>query len=122
MLHDFALSEPLMFLAITLAIHAATRQRALRFALLVGVGVALKEVALFVVPLFYTLNAEKFFDARLAERTMALALPALAILFAIRTSLPAPASYFEMLKASACPGSLNLPSRRSTCGRWVHLA
>ena len=63
----------------------------------------LKESALFVVPLYYTLNAKKFFDARLAERTMALALPALAVLFAIRTSLPAPAPYFEMLKAAGLP-------------------
>jgi hypothetical protein len=102
-LHDFALSDPLLFLAITLAIHAAARQKALRFALLVAVGVALKESALFVVPLYYTLNAEKFFDARLAGRTMALALPAVAVLVAIRTSLPAEVSYFELLKVFGLP-------------------
>jgi hypothetical protein len=80
--------DPLAFLVITLAIYCIASRKDWQYALLLAVGVAVKESVLFVVPLYYTLNAEKPLDHRLALRTLLLALPSALVFIALRSFIP----------------------------------
>jgi len=70
------------------AIVCALDRRARLFALLLALGVTVKESVLFVAPLYYSLQARRWGDARLLARTILVALPALAVLFALRALIP----------------------------------
>jgi hypothetical protein len=88
-LFDFWLPDSLVAPLLTAAILAiVTRRDALYVALLVA-GVTVKESMLFVVPLYYSLNARAWLDRRLLARATVLALPAVATLVAIRMLIPA---------------------------------
>lgn len=95
----FVQLETPTFLAIVLAIYCARTRRDALFMVIVALGVATKESALFALPLYYTLNATRLIDVKLAARTVLLALPALLVLFAIRWSIPPtnPNYYWEAL-------------------------
>lgn len=61
----------------------------LAFVMALCLAIAFKESALFVVPLFYTLRAEKLIDLRRLLQTLAAAAPALLVFVLIRWSIPA---------------------------------
>lgn len=88
-LQDFWLPDGLVFLAVTGALLCILQKRAVAFAIILVLGVTVKEAVIFVVPLYYTLQAKRPFDARLAIRTAAVALPAVAVLVALRLAIPA---------------------------------
>ena len=88
-LQDFWLPDGLVFLAVTGALLCILRKRAVAFAVVVLLGVLVKEAVIFVVPLYYTLQAKRVIDARLAVRTVLVALPAVAALLVLRLAIPA---------------------------------
>src|SRR5207244_9415264 len=59
------------------------------FAACLALGVLAKESVIFVAPLFYTLQATRRWDPRLALRTVAVAAPAVAALVAVHLGVPA---------------------------------
>lgn len=87
-LQDFWLPDGLVFLAVTGALLCILQKRVAAFAVVVLLGVLVKEAVVFVVPLYYTLQAKRVVDARLAIRTVAVALPAVAALLALRLAIP----------------------------------
>jgi len=80
--------EPLAFLLATLAIYCIADGKQWRYAALLALGVTVNESVLFVIPLYYSLNAKKPVDPRLALRAVLLALPALAVFAALRSLIP----------------------------------
>ncbi|HEX8804460.1 MAG TPA: hypothetical protein VF743_09710, partial [Acidimicrobiales bacterium] len=88
-LYNIWLPDPLAGLFVVLAALAAVDRRPLRFAVLLAVGVLVKEQALLAAPLWYALGTGRALDGRLLRRTVALAAPALAALVAVRLALPA---------------------------------
>jgi hypothetical protein len=92
--------DPLAYLFVVLALISIVDKKDWRFAVLIAVGVSVKESVLFVVPLYYTLNAKRLLDWRLASRTLALALPGVAVFVALRALIPMrndEAAYIESL-------------------------
>ena len=85
---DFWLPDALSFLILSLSIYSIFAKKDLWFAALLVFGVAVKEVVIFVVPLYYTLNARRPLDLTLARRAVLLGLPAVLILIAIRLAIP----------------------------------
>jgi len=69
---------------VPLAALFAYRRRPLAFALCLGIAVLAKESALVAAPLYYTLNARRPIEPRLALRTALAVLPAAALLVALR--------------------------------------
>jgi len=99
-LYNIYKPDPLAFLAMTVAMILIVDRRDLWLAALLAVGVMAKESVLFVVPLYYTLHAKKPVDGRLAARTLLVALPAVAVLVALRALIPMrndDAAYLERL-------------------------
>jgi hypothetical protein len=80
--------DPMAFLFIALAIYGITARYRWRFAAVMAAGVFFKESVLFVAPLYYTLSADRWWDSRLAARTLLLTLPGVAVLLAIRALIP----------------------------------
>jgi hypothetical protein len=80
--------DPLGFLIGTLAIYTILAGRDWLFTVLLVIGIGVKESILFVVPLYYTLNAKRPVDFRLALRTLRLTIPAILALIALRTFIP----------------------------------
>jgi hypothetical protein len=87
-LYNIFKPDPLAFLFVTLAIYCVVDRRDLLYALFLAVGVLFKESVLFVIPLYYTLQAQKAIDLRLLLRTVLLALPAVAVFIAVRSLIP----------------------------------
>ncbi len=88
-LFDFWLVDPLAELFIVAAIYAILSRRDLLFVVLLTLGVTVKESVVFVAPLYYSLNAPRWVDRRLALKTILLAIPAGALLIGIRLLIPA---------------------------------
>jgi len=57
-------------------------------ALVLALAVTVKESVLFVAPLFYSLRARRIWDGRLLLQSLLYALPALAMLLALRAAIP----------------------------------
>jgi len=87
-LYNIFKPDPLAFLISTLAIYCIVARKNLLYALLLAVGVLAKESVLFVAVLYYTLLARRAVDPKLLVRTILLALPAVAVLVALRTLIP----------------------------------
>ena len=115
--------DPLGFLVITLAAYAITARKDGLFALLLVVGVGVKESVLFVWPLYYTLRAQRAFDPALALRTLLLAVPGIAALVLLRVFIPALNDNPEYI--GGLPGSLTqvqLGSSAYSLGwAWEHV-
>ncbi len=90
---DFWLPDGLAHLLIVWAIYFIIARKDISFVLLLALGVLVKENALFVTPLYYTLNARKLIDLRLLARTVLLVTPAIAVLVAVRIGIPSSHSY-----------------------------
>jgi len=86
---DFWLTDAAAFLAVSLAVLFVLRRNRIGFCLAVTVGVAAKEAVIFVVPLWYTLQAQRWLDWRLARETFLLALPAVVLMTLVRLAIPA---------------------------------
>jgi hypothetical protein len=80
----FWMSDSLGLLLLTLSLLCIRLKKDFLVVVLIVLGVATKEALLFVVPLYYTLNARKVVDIRLAVKTLLIAIPALATLLFIR--------------------------------------
>jgi len=78
------LVDPFSLLFITAAFLAAKLKRPLWFIIITALGVSVKESVIFVLPLYYSLNAARRADSRLLVRTLLLALPAVAVYAGIR--------------------------------------
>ena len=80
--------DPLAACISLLAILAALERRHALFALLLALGVTVKESVLFVAPLHYALATPRVWNARALGRTALLTLPAIAVLLALRALIP----------------------------------
>jgi hypothetical protein len=87
-LSDFWLSDPLATLFMTAAIVCILARQDLPFVLLLAVGEGVRESVILVAPLYYTLNARRLIDLRLALRTLLYSVPALAVFVGLRTFIP----------------------------------
>ncbi|MDP9341800.1 MAG: hypothetical protein M3Q23_06785 [Actinomycetota bacterium] len=87
-LFDFWLTDPLAFLLVTVAVVCVLGGHDLAFAACLAVGVLAKESVIFVAPLYYSLNARRAWDGRLAVRTLGLTLPAVAALVGVHVAIP----------------------------------
>lgn len=92
-LYDFWEPDPEGYALLIAGIVCIMIGRDLWFAVLMAVSVAIKESALFVAPLYYTLRTSRLFDIRLGMRTLWVAIPALLMLAAIRFGLPVRGNY-----------------------------
>jgi hypothetical protein len=88
MLKFFWQPDALSFCLITWGIYCIRKRKDLGLLVLMALGVAVKESMMFVAPLYYTFNARRLIDLKLIPRTVLLALPALLVLFTIRTAIP----------------------------------
>lgn len=77
--------DPLSLLLMTLAIWSIGARKDALFVLLLALGVADRENALLVAPLYYTLRTQRIVDVHLLARTFMLALPAIAMFFGLRS-------------------------------------
>ena len=84
----FWLVDPLAMLIMTAAIYALCVRKNFLFFVLLILGVTVKESVIFVAPLYYSLNAKKVIDFRLAGRNLLMVLPAVGVLLAIRWTIP----------------------------------
>ena len=89
-LYDFWLPDAASFLIIVLAIISILQERWYKVAGLLALGVLVKESVVFVVPLCYSLGAtRRGVEWWRLGRTVLVGLPAIAILVALRISMPA---------------------------------
>lgn len=86
---DFWLPDAVAFFAVALAMLCIVDRRPRAFAAVLLLGVFVKEAVIFVAPLWYTLHATRLVDRRLPMQTVLLALPAVALLLALRLLIPA---------------------------------
>jgi hypothetical protein len=84
MLSDFWLTEPLSTFVMSLAILCILTRKDVVFVLLLFLGEGVRETVISVAPLYYSLNARRLIDPRLAVRTVLFALPAVAVFFGLR--------------------------------------
>jgi hypothetical protein len=87
-LFEFWRTDATAFFFVMLAIILVASRHDGAFCLILAIGVLAKESVVFVAPLRYSLMAEKPFDAPLAMRSLLLALPAIAVLIALRVGIP----------------------------------
>jgi hypothetical protein len=106
-LSDFWLPDALLFLVVAALLWCLARGRDLWFAILLAAGVAIKESALFVAPLYYTLQ-----KTSLKKLCMVL-MPALVMFFALRIGIPQwnrDAAYVASLPAEVAQSGAGTPS------------
>ena len=87
-LYDFWLPDAFSFLLITAGIYSILIRNDFLFVLITCLGAMTKEVVLFILPLYYTLRAEKLLDRKLALKTILISLPALSVFILIRLLIP----------------------------------
>jgi hypothetical protein len=85
----FWLPDAASMLFLALVLLAILRRNDAAFALLLALGVTVKENILFAAPLYYTLTTRRLFDRRLLVRTAALAAPAIGVLLVLRLTIAA---------------------------------
>jgi hypothetical protein len=81
--------DPASFVFSLAALYFLLKERDIPLALTLALGVTVKETIVLLIPLIYTIRAQRVLDWRLFSRTILVALPALAVLFAIRAWIPA---------------------------------
>ena len=87
-LADFWIPDAAVLAFVGVGMVFAQQRRALAFAVVVATGVLAKESVLFVIPLYYSLNAARFVDWRLARETGLAALPAVAVFLLLQVTIP----------------------------------
>lgn len=88
-LGDFWLTEPVAFLILSLATLLLGASRPIAASGLMALGSLFRESTLVLAPLFYTLRARRPWDARAALEAVALVLPTIVVMVAIRIAIPA---------------------------------
>lgn len=86
---DFWLPDVPAIAFILAAIYAIYKKHDLLFLALVTIGVLAKETVIFVLPLYYSLNAVRLFDWPRLRRTLLFAVPPSIILILLRLTIPA---------------------------------
>lgn len=81
-------ADPLSFLFIVLSICCILSKKDMLFLLVLMIGVTVKESVIFVAPLYYTFNARKLIDRKLAFRMLLLVAPAASVLISLRLGIP----------------------------------
>jgi len=81
--------EPETFFLVGLLLLLIYKKWDLAFGLVLLLGVTVKETVAYAGPLFYTLQARRWWDSRMAGRAVLVGAPALAALLAIRILIPA---------------------------------
>jgi hypothetical protein len=87
-LYNIFKPDPMAFLFVILAIYCIVDEKDLLYTVLLAIGVLFKESVLFVAPLYYALKTQKLFSPGILLRAIALALPAVGVLVAIRMLIP----------------------------------
>lgn len=108
-LADFWLPDSAGFLLTCAALWCLLAGRDGLFAVVLALGVMVKESVLFTLPLYYTLRCEHTVDLPLARRTLVVAAPALLVLVMVR--LLVPALNANLAYVSGLPESLSLVQR-----------
>jgi hypothetical protein len=106
-LSDFWLPDALLFLVVAALLLCIARGRDLWFAILLAAGVAVKESALFVAPLYYTLQKTTL------KKLCMVVMPALVVLFALRVGIPQwnrDAAYVASLPPEVAQSGAGTPS------------
>jgi hypothetical protein len=109
---DFWLADPLAFAFVAVGFLLIVLRQDLAFAVCVAVGVLAKESVIFTVALYYGFRAERPIDPKVALRTIAVALPALAVLVGVRLAIPAQNGDGAYL--ATLPGSIRSNARTVT--------
>lgn len=81
-------ADPLSFLFIVLSIYCILSKKDMLFLLVIMTGVTVKESVIFAAPLYYTFNARKLIDGKLAIRMLLLVAPAVSVLISLRLGIP----------------------------------
>jgi len=81
-------ADPLSSLFIVLSICCILLKRDILFLIVVMIGVTVKESVIFAAPLYYTFNARKIIDGKLAIRMLLLVAPAVFVLISLRIGIP----------------------------------
>jgi hypothetical protein len=84
----FWAADPLSFLFIVLSIWCILSKKDMLFLLVLMTGVTVKESVIFAAPLYYTFNARKLIDGKLAIRMLLLVAPAASVLISLRLGIP----------------------------------
>ena len=88
-LYNFWLPDVLVYLSVLVLAIAAVDRRPVLFAVVLVICVLAKEQVLIAGPLWYGLSTGRLFDGRRFAEMVAVALPALVLLIAVRIVLPA---------------------------------
>ncbi|MCC6392555.1 MAG: hypothetical protein IT167_18285 [Bryobacterales bacterium] len=81
--------DPASFTILVCALWCLYLRKDMLLAVILAAGVAVKETTVLVIPLIYTIRANRLADLKLLLRTACVAAPALAVLFTIRSLIPA---------------------------------
>jgi len=87
-LFDFWLPDAVSFLIITTAIYCIITKKDIYFFLLLYLGVLVKESIIFIVPLYYAFNTDRFFDIKQIRKLFLFTVPAVLILLGVRFLIP----------------------------------
>jgi hypothetical protein len=110
---DFWLADPLAFAFVAVASLLIVLRHDLGFAICIAVGVLAKESVIFTLALYYGFRAERPIDLKVAIRTIAVALPAIAVLVGVRVAIPAQngdATYLATLPTPIRSNARTVPS------------
>ena len=88
-LYDFWLPDATAFVFLALAVVLIQRRADVPLALCLAVGVMAKESIFLVLALYYGLRSSRVFDVQVAKRAALVALPAVAVLVALRLGIDA---------------------------------
>ncbi|MCC6420095.1 MAG: hypothetical protein IT429_17815 [Gemmataceae bacterium] len=86
---DFWIPDATVLAFTAAALLSAIQRRPVTFAVTAAVGVFAKESLLFVLPLYYTLNAAHLVDRQAALRALAVGAPAVAVYLLLQVAIPA---------------------------------
>ncbi len=89
LIYDFWLVDPLAYLLITVGIYSILKRNEGMFVVVTTLGALTKEIVLFILPLYYTLNTKKLFDINLLINTIKYSLTSILVLIIIRLLIPA---------------------------------
>jgi len=110
---DFWLADPFAFAFVAVGFLLILLRQDFAFAICLAVGVLAKESVIFTVALYYGFRAQRPIDPRVALRTVAVALPALAVLVGVRLAIPAQngdGAYLATLPGSIRSNARTVPS------------
>lgn len=97
-IYDFWLPDAFAILLMTSGIYFILQKKDSAFLIVMTIGALTKESVLFVLPLYYSLNAEKFIDLKILKKTISISLIPIIVLIIIRLIIPSLNSNLEYLQ------------------------